>query len=274
MGNHYVPRRYLRNFEVSTRPRHIWIFNKKDGTSREVPIKTAAQRSRFYAPDDEINLERLIERPGNAVIDKLRRGQCITQEERVSLAWYLGAMVMRVPHRRARAIAIVPSVIETVRAKAASAILDLAALTGTNEATVKVRLGEADALLAKYSQELPPEVLAQIRSPWPSENVVNAILALTWRVLRSSGPNYFITTDNPAFFASQHGLGTQRSRLLFPLSTSHLLHGSPRRANEKVVFGVASQDAVKQINRHMATGATVLAFYHEEAPWILSLLKK
>ncbi len=53
MGHHYVPRRYLRNFEVREQPGRIWQYAKKDGTARCLPIKRIAQARDFYEPDME-----------------------------------------------------------------------------------------------------------------------------------------------------------------------------------------------------------------------------
>ena len=104
--------------------------------------------------------------------------------------------------------------------------------------------------------------------------MVRALFGMTWRVLVSAGPQYFVTTDNPAFFFRAYGLAREESELTFPLSTTHALHGSWRAAGSDLVFLRATQRIVKEINRRLASDTERLAFYHEAAPWLLAIFSK
>lgn len=88
MGHYYVPQRYLRNFSIPGRPGEVWMFDKKTGMSRQAAIKAVAQQAGFYPPEVEEQLDRRVEQPGHAVIDKLLREQRISDEDRVDLSIY------------------------------------------------------------------------------------------------------------------------------------------------------------------------------------------
>ena len=74
MGKHYVPQKYLRGFESLTQPDWIWMYDKLKGTRKLVKIKQVAQEPKFYTETVEEALTEHVEKPANAVIDKLNRG--------------------------------------------------------------------------------------------------------------------------------------------------------------------------------------------------------
>jgi hypothetical protein len=183
-------------------------------------------------------------------------------------------MLKRVPSRRRRAMEMIPDVLGDVVANLHEQIQALATEVQANPERVAMRLREVDAAQQKFASEPPPEVLKQIQEPWPSEDALQALFEMTWRVLESSGPQYFITTDNPAFFFRAYGLARERSELSFPLSTTHALHGSWQGNRGELIFLRATQPIVKEINRRLASETERLAFYHTPAPWLLRLLPK
>ncbi len=56
MGLHYVPKRYLRDFEASGKPEYIWTFDKQKETLRCLPIEKVAQSPGYYEPSVESDL--------------------------------------------------------------------------------------------------------------------------------------------------------------------------------------------------------------------------
>src|SRR5262245_12895344 len=108
MGHHFVPQRYLKGFQAPERPGFLWMHDKQEGESKLVPISKVAQSPEFYEEDVEKSLDQDVERPGNDVIDKLRRGESIDDEDRRHFAYYIATMIRRVPHARARAQKLLP----------------------------------------------------------------------------------------------------------------------------------------------------------------------
>ena len=93
MGHHYVPRWYLRRFESDSRPKYIWLYDRKNEAIREAPIRDVAQKSGFYEPEVEKFLGEQIEAPGNRVLKKLHTEVRLSEEEITDFAKYLGAMI-------------------------------------------------------------------------------------------------------------------------------------------------------------------------------------
>jgi hypothetical protein len=274
MGHHYVPRRYLRNFEDPDKPGFIWLHDKHGNPPRLAPIANVAQADKFYSAQTEMFLAQHVEPSGNAAIEKLTSGLAITQAERVQLAYYISVTLKRVPARRRRAQEMMPGVLADVVSDTRRELEALAAIVQADPALLSQRLQEVDAAGKRFAQHPPQEVLEQIREPWPTEEMLWAVFRMTWRILVSSGPQHFITTDNPAFFFHAHGLGNRESELSVPLSKTHALHGSWQAAGSDLVFAKAQQRIVKEINRRLASQTERIAFYYEPAPWLLKILPK
>ena len=274
MGHHFVPQQYLRNFEDPNRPGFIWLHDKQGGDPRLVPITKVAQAKQFFSKETEAILASKVEKPANAVIKKLMTEMAITPAERLQLAYYIGVMVKRIPARRRRSTAMIPSVLAKVISGVREQLISIANEVHADPEILARRLKEVAAAERKLAIQTPPEVLEQIRDPWPSERILLILFNMTWRILVSSGPQYFVTTDNPAFFFSAYGIGSEKSELSFPLSSTHTLHGSWQSASSKLVFVRPAQKIVKEINRRLASEAERLAFYHQPAPWLLRVLPK
>jgi hypothetical protein len=273
MGQHFVPQRYLKNFEDPSRPGFIWLHDKRGGPAGLARIAKVAQAKKFYSADTETFLAREVESPANAGIKKLIDNTMIAPVERLQLAYYIGVMLKRIPSRRRHATEMLPSILTDVVAKAREDLKATASAMEADPECLAKRLRDLDTVATKFATEPPPEVLAQIREPWPSEGMLQALFGMTWRVLISDGPQYFITSDNPAFFFRAYGLGRrEESELTFPLSTTHALHGSWAKTGSDLVFLKATQALVKELNRRLASETERLAFYHAPAPWLVAIL--
>ena len=99
---------------------------------------------------------------------------------------------------------------------------------------------------------------------------------MTWRVMRISKPQFFITTDNPAFFFFQQGIGLANPQCQFslPLSTTHALNGSWHPAQSDTVWVNVRQATVKEVNKRLISQTDRVALYHRPAPWIYPLFAK
>ena len=274
MGHHFVPRQYLRNFEDPNNPGFIWLHDKRGGVPSSVPIAKVAQSKHYYQKETETILASIVETPANAVIKKLTTDTAITSAERLQLAFYVGVMIKRIPARRRRSTEMIPGVLEGVVANIRKQLTSLSMAVQADPGLLAQRLREVDAAAKKLAIQPPPEVMNQILEPWPSTRIIQALFGMTWRILVSSGPQYFITSDNPAFFFNAYGLGNKESELSFPLSTTHTLHGSWQKTVSDLVFIRPTQNTVKEINRRLASETERLAFYHEPAPWLIKILAK
>jgi hypothetical protein len=183
-------------------------------------------------------------------------------------------MMMRVPDRRQRAHALIPKVLVESSERVRERLIANARQTNTDPELLSRRLAESDQIVARLAADPPPEVIAQIRAPWPTENMCRAIYDMTWRVLTADGPSFFVTTDNPVFFFREYGIGTPDSELTVPLSTNCVLHGCHELDRRGVTFLQATEQFVREVNRRMVSAATRLVFYHENARWLESMARK
>lgn len=275
MGHHYVPQRYLKNFGSLEQPEFIWLHDKKGGTSKLVPIEAVAQAKGYYVKQTEKLLAQAVETPANLVIQNLREDKSIDATGRFRLTYYLGTMLKRIPYRRRKAMEAYPGILDDTIARVREQINELArSLPNVDSEIIVKRLAEVDAVHQKLASKPPPEIAIQVREPWPSEGMLDAIYRMTWRVLVSAGPLYFITSDNPAFFFGAYGLATPKAELTFPISTTHCLHGCWQGKEQTLQFMRAKQAFVKEANRRLASATERSAFYHESAPWLVKLLQK
>lgn len=273
MGSHYIPQKYLRGF-AGADPSKVWVYDKKNRRLFEAAISKVAQESAFYEANVEVELNVAIESPTNPVIDKVRRREAISSEERVKLALYVAVMLMRVPKRRMKALEMYPGVINDTVHRTMEEIKLIGETSDIDPQVISRRLQEAEDARERLQQQPPQAVVEQMRSPWPSENVVNAIHSMTWRYLVSSGPIFFLTTDNPAFFFEAYGMGREESELSFPLSSDVCLLGNWQPGRDAEQFLDVKQAAVKEMNRRNASTATRFLFFREPAPWIEKIAHK
>jgi hypothetical protein len=274
MGHHYVPQKYLRGFSGAD-PDKVWVYDKKEGRFFEAAISKIAQERAFYEDDVEVELNVAVESPANPVIDKLRRREAIEVEERARLALYIAVMLMRVPNRRLKALERYPGVVDGTVKRTMEEIQHIGGTTDIDPEIVGRRLREVEEAREKLQQQPPQVVLDQIRSPWPSENVVNAIYAMYWRYLTApKGTLAFLTTDNPAFFFGSYGVGREESEISFPISSSICLLGNWQPGRDAELFLEAKTAAVKEMNRRNASTATRFLFYQEPEPWIATVAHK
>jgi hypothetical protein len=274
MGHHFVPQRYLRNFEDPGRPGYTWVHDRRGGKARLASIAKVAQSRKFYSQATETVLAKTVERPANPVINKLTSHHAITSVERGQLAYYVAVMMKRIPAHRRHSSEMLPGTLADVVNNVRQQLAALANHAGADPEILIRRGLELDAVERKFQVHPPPEVIEQIREPWPSKEMVELLFRMTWRVLISAGPTYFLTTDNPAFYFRGLGLSRKESELSFPLSTACALHGSWQLADSDLVFMNAEQAIVREINRRLVSDSERLIFYHQAADWLPKLSEK
>lgn len=274
MGQHYVPQRYLRNFEPRDQPEFIWLHKRTTRDAVLAPIKQVAQTRGFYPAEVEEALARAVEGPTYPIIEKIRRREVVSPADRHQLALFVATMVMRVPATRKNLRARYPERVTDYFRGVRDQLREVAAEDPHARAALEQNLAACDVLERKFLAEGPTGELADlIVSPWPFGNMVRAIEGMAWRILTTDGPLYFITSDNPAFFFDDYGLASRESELSIPLASDTLLHGSWQATGSPIAYLASNQHWVREMNRRLASVAE-FAFYNERAEWLLRLLQK
>lgn len=268
MGHHFVPQRHLRKFQDQAKPGYIWSFDKASQNVALLPIKQVAQSPAFYDPAIEVTLNVQVEKPGGAVIDKILRGEPLdSRTDRAHLAYHLATMIRRVPAARAAAEKLMPNVLAEVANETREWLLAAASEGLIEQDRVAGYMEEIDRAEQKFLREPPPEVRAHITTPWPFASMLAAIDRMYWRLLKTDGPSYFLTSDNPAVYFQGMGLGHPECELTMPLASNLILHCSYQGCDEMRVEEV-HQLLVKEFNRRTAVGAHRFVFYHREVDWV------
>jgi hypothetical protein len=275
MGQHFVPQEYLRAFQDPSKADYVWTLPRGEDVPRLLPIKQVAQSRGFYDPETEKDLADLVESPANPALRKLRQSSQIDSSERLAVAVYIATMLKRVPKSRARGEALIPAALDSTVENIRRQIEHIAQTTDVSPDVVTLRLGQIDAAYEKFKVEPPEAIKAQIRDPRPTSAIVSAVLGMAWCILVASEPEFFITTDNPAFFHGAYGIGTENAELRFPLSPTHALHGTWTRDGRGLLsFHPARRDWVREFNRSIAWDASSLAFAHRKALWLTTLMHR
>jgi hypothetical protein len=259
----------LRGFQSAEKPDYIWMFDKQHSTQKLLPISQVVQSSGFYEPAIEVSLNKDVEIPGNNVIDKIRAGGTVTREDRLRLTYYVATMMRRVLRARDAAAKRIPSVLADTMCGIKAAFQREAGEGRLGKEELASLLAQADHLEEKYRAVPPKEMTDFIRTPWPFPSMIDAIHGMTWRFLRSTGPSYFLTSDNPVSFFEDEGLASRECELIFPLCHDLLMHCS---WSERGDLGnkPARQLIVKECNRRTIACARSFVFAHEKVDWLTS----
>ena len=274
MGSHYLPQQYLRGFEVPSDPGTIWVYDKKLSRFKHLPIKVVAQEPGFYDQSTEKALSENIEGPANTVLAALRKEKSLDRNHRLKLALYISAMIMRVPRRRRKAREMVPSAIQSTVDRTRNAVESLARRKGTDRLQVQRMLNEIERVRKMFQLEPPPNLVHQIRSPWPSEKMVRTVYDMVWRIVRAPANAQFLTGDNPAFFFEGFGLGTPRAELTFPIASDLALFGCWQGHKADLIHIQARPVLVRELNRRVASGSERFVFFHSEQAWVATVADK
>lgn len=136
------------------------------------------------------------------------------------------------------------------------------------------RFAEVERIRQEFCEEPPKEVTYQIESPWPTMKMINAVASMTWRMAFTRGPQFFVTSDNPAFFFEGFGIGKPESEVAFPLAPDLALMGSRQGAPGAILSVEVKEEIVRELNRRMAASAERLIFSHEQQPWLPAVMSK
>lgn len=269
MGHHYIPQRYLEGFADPQHPTRIWQFDKKLGlfSGASASIKKIAQERDFYPPDTETQLNKKVELPANNVIEKLRNGASLTDSDRIPLAIYMATMMYRVPAKRQRAYDSLPEVLSGTIDRYKRIVDAALNKNEINDLTAAMRIAEADSLYLRFAEDPPEEAIEQIRTPWPSRELTQILLNMNWYLIRSTGPSYFVTSDNPMFTFDCWGVTHRHSEFTFPLARDLALFGTWQSVKKRSNPDTA-QNLVKEANRRIISAAHRFIFSHQPAEWI------
>jgi hypothetical protein len=136
------------------------------------------------------------------------------------------------------------------------------------------RRAELEEFRKRAVDNPPAEVIDQINSPRPSRKVLEAIHAMSWRIIDAEPDSPFLASDNPAFFFEAYGVGKPESELTFPVASDLALLGSHQGPPYATLIVRTRKFVAREVNRRVAAGAERFCFCCEQMPWIATLADK
>ena len=249
------------------------MYDKIAKTSKCLPITLVAQESGYYEEADETALANQIEGPAIRSLGALRRQEHVDDESRIRLALYMAALMTRVPRRRAKALEIFPEVLQSTVSRYRKRVEQWADSPEADPSLIAQWSTELATVERKFAVDPPPELVSQIRSPWPSLRYLQLLDGMTWRIIGSDAAK-FVTSDNPAYFLEAYGIGTPEAEVCCSLAPDVALHMSRQGEPRGLYFVRGRKVIVKEINRRVATGSERFVFSAEAAPWLRSVCDK
>ncbi|MGA3209549.1 MAG: DUF4238 domain-containing protein [Syntrophales bacterium] len=245
MGDHYVPKYYLRGF-TSKIDGMIWTYEKGGTNKFQSDVKNTGHETNYYSPEVERYLANKIEDPANKVIEKIRGKREVTEQDKEILATYMVVMLKRVPRSRIMMKEMAPRVAQQQREEWDQIISDSIDKHPDKTDLLKKRRAEIRNNLEKYSKNPPKDFWLSLIPPERSPNVINALYQMTWHFLMCDDP-VFLTCDNPVYYFPWMGIGRPESEVTFPIS-SHIVLWATWRKDIKKGYSPIDKQALREIN--------------------------
>ena len=193
MGNHYVPKFYLKGFTHPDKTNVVTRYQKGTEEVLQTSLNNVAQETGFYSDDTEAFLSDSIEDPANAVIERIRAREPIDQTGKSTLADYMIVMLKRVPKGRERVAAYFEEFKPIYKQALLAEIDSLEREHPDKAAILHARRDEVERIFSQ--NRIKPETIWEINMPATNSPLMqNAIPLMKWQFLVTQPPDYFLTS--------------------------------------------------------------------------------
>lgn len=272
MGQHYIPKYYLKGFTDLQKPSNIWVYEKGSTRIFSTTIEKVAIENNRWPKDTEEYLANVIEDPANPVLEKIRNCQAITQDDKDVLSAYIVLMLKRVPKGLERMKEIAPEVADEVFENVESSIQRLLVKYPEKRSILEAHLQKLPDYKLEYEKEFPMEVYYNNLTPNSTPGILDVLRSMKWTFLISNGQP-FLASDNPVFYFESLGLGNSTSELSFPISSDITLLTTWRK-NILEGYVAIKENILREINRRTASIATKYIYYSQKVQWVVNLVNK
>jgi len=281
-SQHYIPQFYLKQFTDPETPKghqsYLWIYEFESHKWQRRAPKNIASKPDFYTfldedgkRRDEIekDLSTVEAKTASLCRHKIANRQPLEDEERAIMAQFLALMMTRVPriHNKYDSFLskIMADKIEMYKARPEA----LKALQQRYEKDTGRKLPEDfDASYfdpSRYRISVPKKLLLEMMIS-PIQDLTNIIYRMTWTLLHTAAPAWFITSDspfsmwNPKSNSSWHGHGLlyQDIEVCLPLSREISLLATWNEEMQRQID--LPQGLVAEVNRSSIVSADRFIF--------------
>jgi hypothetical protein len=272
MGDHYIPKFYLKGFTENEKVDSIWVYNK-NGDTFKASIRKIAQENRLYSKEMEEFLANRVEDPANKITRKIRERQTLSEEEKVVFSQYMMVMWKRVPKHKKWVKSKAPEIMNPVFERIEQQLIELGKKYPEKIDLVEKRKKELSEIRENKEDELIYEIWLNNLAPDKTPQSVDVLAQMTWRFLIADEDQFFLTSDNPLFFFNWMGIGKELSEVSFPI-TKKIALWATWRSDISEGFFLTSSQAVKEINRRTASIAVQYLYSPYVDKWIRTLADK
>jgi len=199
VGYHYLPQYYLKGFVTSDNC--LWSYEKGTGNKYCGNTERMANITNLYSPRMESYLANKIEGPANPVLDKIRRREQVTEEDKVVFAKYMSVMWKRVPAVRNQLNKMAPDLANKISNKLNEQLDEMACLRPSKlEVYKKEGKRQIRAILDRYVKSPPDSIWWKNIPPEKTPKVSAALDEMKWTFLTFDENSSFLTCDNPIFY--------------------------------------------------------------------------
>ena len=276
MGHHFVQQKYLAGFATDDKLDCVFQFDKttREFSSSPIHVSKVAQKQKFNDDDVEIDLGPRIELPNNPVLEKLRSHDLsLSKNERLIFARYIAAQWRRVPTARELAESIAKRSLTQAAYHIEEQIVDAQNSGAISKLKAESLSNSVASCASQFSNTLPPPIHREIKSPFPTSRMVEAVLQMVWRFVIADKRNTFVTSDNPVFTFQDTGLKGSTAELVFPISSKLALFASNTPLDRRGVRN-KKQSLVKLANRRIIAAAGRFVFSPSRFTWIAKISRK
>lgn len=271
MGDHYVPRYYLKGF-CPEYTNNIWVFDQKEKSSYQTQVKSTANQTNFYADYLEKHLTEEIENPANEVLSKISYKQLLTHNEKLVFSQYIYKLIKRVPKGLEKVKSLIPSVALSLNKELHQEIDDLVKDNPDLSEIAKLRKAEIDSILENRMNGSKTNKIWHQTIMADSPDFINLLSSMKW-IFWVQDNCTFLTSDNPVFFFESIGIANKNSEVSLPITSSITLWATWR---EDVVEGYKTPNpaTIKEFNRRTASNCSRFIFSQNNEKWIQPFLSK
>lgn len=273
MGDHYVPREYLRGFGEGE---FIFAFDKVKRTWPPIRpnIKNVAQETSMYRPDVEKALNVEVEAPVIKPIAKLVAREDLEPVERLALARYVVSLMRRGPSGRDRAMALVPVAANDVETRYRRDFEAMVALSPADAPKYSAAMNKVSEILARHRSNPPIYLWEDTLARGGTSMLLDAIVRMRWSALHLPPELHLFTSDYPVFHSMDVGLQGPYGEFVWPVKSQLALVGDWLQPLGRVLHQTAQAKQVREINRRTVVTANRWLFMHRAEAWTPGFLSK
>lgn len=263
MGDHFLPRVYLRGFAQPGESR-LWMYENGREHPDFLPIASIANENKLYG-DLEPYLAKVVEAPANKVLRRIGNKETISDSDKVALSAYIYILRKRVPSGIKRFHNSIPLIAPQV-------LNELISKRDPSQPGYKDEIDKAKAFLDELVKHPPKEIWQQALLV-SNEESTKTLSQMKWIFFTCEGPEVFITSDNPVFFDGNLGINKPESQVSFPISNHVCLLATWWKIKD-LLYVQAKPSEVKEMNRRTAYLAARFIYAGIKRDWIATLLNK